>query len=131
MAKTTLTGGCHCRAVRYEISGAPGFSFLCQCRRCQQLTGTGHAPGFKAARDRLSVAGNMASYKVEADSGHQVTHEFCSNCGSPLYSSTTQFRESVAVYAASLDNPSLYNPERVIFHASAQPWDWTDPSLPK
>ncbi len=36
------TGGCACRAVRYEIRGAPVFQNHCQCRDCQYKSGTGH-----------------------------------------------------------------------------------------
>ncbi len=131
MATTTLTGGCACGAVRYEITGTPDFSYLCQCRRCQRATGTGHAPGFKVDRANLSVSGILKSYAVAADSGALASHEFCPNCGSPVFSSTERFPDSCSVYAASLDDPSAFEPERVIFHDSAQPWDYVDPRLTK
>lgn len=131
MELSCLTGGCACAAVRYEIAGDPGFSFLCQCRRCQRVTGTGHAPGFKIERDALTLTGELTSYRVEADSGHLVTHEFCGLCGSPILSATEQFPSSCSIYAASLDDPSIFKPERVIFTATAQPWDTVDPSLVK
>jgi hypothetical protein len=131
MATAKLTGGCACGAVRYEITGAPDFSFLCQCRRCQRATGTGHAPGFKIERENLSVSGTLTSYQVEADSGYLASHEFCPVCGSPVFSSTERFPSSCSVYAASLDDPSAFEPERVIFHTSAQPWDYVDPRLAK
>ena len=131
MAKRRLSGGCACGAVRYEITGEPGFSFLCQCRRCQRATGTGHAPGFKIERDDLSITGKLTSYEVEADSGYLVSHEFCPVCGSPVLSATKRFPNSCSIYAASLDDPSIFKPERVIFASSAQPWDTVDPNLAK
>lgn len=129
ISEDNLSGGCACGAVRYTYRGEPGFSFLCQCRRCQRATGSGHAAAFKAERALLSLTGQLASYAAAADSGHQVTHEFCPTCGSPIPSATAQFPDSVAIYAASLDDPALFKPQRVIFRASGQPWDLVDPEL--
>ena len=36
------TGGCACGRVRYAISAEPIFMNDCQCRDCQQASGTGH-----------------------------------------------------------------------------------------
>ncbi len=124
-----MEGGCNCGAVRYRIEGEAGFSFLCQCRRCQRATGSGHAPGMKVERDQVSVAGEMASWSTTADSGATVSHEFCGTCGSPIFSSTDRFPTSLSVYAASLDDPSVFKPQTVIFTDGCQPWDHVDPSL--
>jgi hypothetical protein len=34
-----LSGGCHCRCLRYEIGERPGAAGYCHCRTCQRLTG--------------------------------------------------------------------------------------------
>lgn len=129
MTEMALTGGCNCGAVRYEITSETGFSLLCQCRRCQRATGTGHATKFNVARDELPVSGRTASYDDDADSAHRVRYQFCPACGSPLFGGTTQFPDSINVHAASLDDPSVFKPERMVHSASAQPWDHVDPSL--
>ena len=129
MNDATLNGGCACGAVRYEISGEPGFSFLCQCRRCQRATGSGHAPGFKVELSQLSLTGTLSSYEVEADSGFPVSHRFCPACGSPVLSATKRFPDSISIYAGSLDDPSIFKPQTAIFGSSAQPWDHIDPDL--
>jgi hypothetical protein len=77
----------------------------------------------------LTVTGTLASYEVEADSGFLVRHEFCPKCGSPVLSATQQFPESASIYAGSLDDPSRFRPQAVIFSSSAQPWDYVDPRL--
>lgn len=117
------TGGCMCGSVRYEINWNPGFSFLCQCRRCQQATGGGHAPGFKIERAQLTVSGEIRGFERKADSGHMARHEFCPNCGSPLFSSTSRFPDSISVYAGSLDDPSVFAPQQIIHESEGQPWD--------
>lgn len=124
-----MEGGCNCGAVRYRIQGAPGFSFLCQCRRCQRATGSGHAPGMKVERDQVTVTGALARWSTKAASGATVSHEFCGTCGSPIFSSTDRFPSSLSVYAAGLDDPSVFSPQAVIFTDEGQPWDHVDPEL--
>ena len=33
-------------------------------------------------------------------------------------------------YVPPLNNPALFKPEKVVWSASRQPWDYTDPDLP-
>ncbi|MEM7525797.1 MAG: GFA family protein [Pseudomonadota bacterium] len=124
-----MQGGCNCGAVRYRIDGEAGFSFLCHCRRCQRATGSGHAPGMKVERDQIAITGRLAAWSTTAETGAAVTHEFCGTCGSPLFSSTDRFPTSLSVYAASLDDPSLFAPQAAIFTGARQPWDHVDPAL--
>jgi hypothetical protein len=37
----------------------------------------------------------------------------------------------IGISAGSLDDPSWYKPAMDIFTASAQPWDYMNPELPK
>ncbi len=129
MTEKTMTGGCACGAVRYEIEGEPGFSFLCQCRRCQRATGSGHAPAFKVERSQLTMTGELAAYEVTADSGFKVRSEFCPTCGSPILSATERFPDSCSILAVTLDDPSRFAPQTAIFRDAAQPWDHVDPTL--
>ena len=51
--KIPFTGGCVCRAIRYECSAEPIMMFKCHCRDCQQVTGGGFVAG--QLRYQLSV----------------------------------------------------------------------------
>lgn len=35
----TITGGCACGAIRYEVTAEPIVTFNCHCRDCQKTTG--------------------------------------------------------------------------------------------
>ena len=35
----SITGGCYCKQVRYEITGEIGMKIQCFCRECQYVTG--------------------------------------------------------------------------------------------
>jgi hypothetical protein len=40
----TLTGGCLCGAIRFELTSPPYTAGYCHCTRCQRRTGTAASP---------------------------------------------------------------------------------------
>lgn len=124
-----LSGGCACGAVRYSIEAEPTFSFHCQCRQCQRSTGTGHASLFIVPKATVSVNGDLTFYAQSADDGATVNRGFCPRCGSPILGNTSGHPEVVLVTAASLDDPSQFKPQKLVFSDTGQPWDYIDPAL--
>ena len=84
------------------------------------------------ARDTVKLTkGQSAHFEKVADSGKIAKREFCSACGTPLFASTSAAVEYLAVRVSSLDDPSWFRPEANFWVASAQPWDYLDPAIPK
>jgi hypothetical protein len=121
------TGGCACGAIRYEISGEPMVMNDCQCRDCQQRSGTGHG-SYLTFPDKGSV-------KLEGEAKHSDivadTHAFCPACGSPVYLTFAAMPDLFTVHAASLDDPSRFKPQMVTYRVRGYAWDRLDPALPK
>ena len=72
------TGGCACGAIRYEVSDEPMVMVDCQCRHCQQRSGTGHGsyltfPSMK----NVKLVGKATEWGLAGDSGNIKTHAFC------------------------------------------------------
>jgi len=118
-----LTGGCTCGAVRYETEVEFEFSFSCHCRKCQRATGAGHASAFALPVDEVKITGEIREYKGSSDAGADTYSGFCPTCGSPLTSRTDRFPERLYFHAATLDDPSVFQPQFVVFAEAAQPWD--------
>jgi hypothetical protein len=96
----------------------------CHCRHCQQAGGSAHAPTLIVSRAALRLlSGSPAVYERSADSGNRARREFCADCGSPLFASSSARPERVGIRAGSLDDPSRFRPTRAVFTSSAQPWD--------
>lgn len=125
-------GGCACGAIRYEIADRPLVEADCQCRHCQQMSGTGHGSYLAfPSRDRVTLKGQASHWKVTGDSGNVKTHGFCPTCGSPVYLTSAATPDLFTVHAASLDDPGRYAPQMVFYIVSGLPWDRLDPALPK
>lgn len=122
-----VTGGCACRLVRYSIAGQMGFSFHCQCRDCQYLTGAGHASAFICSRADVTVDGQLSRYSRRAPSGNTVESFFCGTCGSPVLNQNSGYTDKYFISAGTLDDPSRFTPTKVVHREDGNAWDLTDP----
>jgi hypothetical protein len=127
----SYTGRCTCGAVRYEIGAEPIRSFLCQCRDCQRDTGAGHASVMVFPRAAMRITGDVAENLRTGDSGAVKHKGFCGNCGSPLYNKPENVPDMIGVYVGTLDDPSGFKPQMVIFASRGHGWDHLDPALPR
>lgn len=80
-----MTGACLCGAVKYEITGEPMFSAYCHCTRCRRFTGAAAEAAIGVAPDQLTVTqgkDNITRFDPEG----WASREFCTTCGSSLFS---------------------------------------------
>jgi hypothetical protein len=124
-------GGCACGAIRFEIAAEPVMAGHCQCRDCQRDSGTGHASHMAFPRAAAHLLGQATLWDKTAESGNIVSRAFCPTCGSSVYSTNNGMPELVFIRAASLDDPSRFQPQMVVWSKSGYAWDHIDPDLPK
>lgn len=121
MAKK-LTGGCLCKAIRYEVSAEPLFAANCYCRQCQQATGSAFTTIVGFTETDISVQGDAKKYTVISDAKTEVTRSFCGDCGSQLFTHGESVPGLMFIKAASLDDPSWVEPQLNCWTSSQQPW---------
>jgi hypothetical protein len=128
---TSTKGGCMCGAVRYECTAEPIFMGNCHCRDCQQASGSAYAAAIGVPQSAVKITGNVKYYESKADSGQLAKRGFCANCGARLFALPPFAPDLMVIMAAGLDDPSVFMAGMNIYTASAQPWDYMDPALPK
>jgi hypothetical protein len=79
----------------------------------------------------LRVAGPAIEHQRTADSSAQKRKGFCGTCGSPLYNKPQSKPDMIGVYVGTLDDPSIFKAQIVMFASRAQAWDHVDPALPR
>lgn len=127
-----FSGGCACGLIRYETSSEPVVQNHCQCTDCQKRSGTGHASYLAfAQRTTMKISGEAKTWSVAGDSGNDKIHAFCPTCGTPIYLTFSAMPDVIAIHAASLDDPSTFEPQFVTYTIRGQAWDTIDPSLAK
>jgi len=126
-----FTGGCLCGAVRYESSADATFSIHCHCVDCRKSSGTGHGSHLVAPIDAVTVTGKLNRFEKPADSGNMVTRCFCPTCGSPIYATSAGMPQLIAICAASLDDPEVFQPQIIVYDSRRPTWDATAVDLPR
>lgn len=125
----SYTGGCACGAVRYEIAAEPMMAGHCQCRDCQRATGTGHSSMMAFPEAAVRLTGKPRFHDAKADSGSTVSRGFCPECGSSVIGKTSGIPGMVTIAAGSLDDPTRFKPQMVVYTSSGHAWDPVDPKL--
>lgn len=119
-----ITGRCLCGAVSYSADAEPVVQGVCHCTDCQRQTGNPFSVIVGVPRDALKVEGStLASYATTGeDHGGETHRNFCSACGSPVFSIAAAVPELAFVKAGSLDDASWVQPAAEVWTSSAQPW---------
>ena len=127
--KKVTSGCCMCGAVSYEYSGEPLYSLICQCTQCQKITGAGNAPAICVENEAVTLTGELTYFEQMADDGNTVSNGFCPKCGNPIIKKTTAFQDRVYIHVGSLDDPSKFKPEFVVYSSSGHMWDSIDSNI--
>ena len=91
-----LTGGCLCGGVRFEVTEPLLRASYCHCTRCQRRSGTAASAQARVAPGSLRiVSGEELVRAWQPDSG--FAKEFCSECGSQLWSRDPDDPEVISV----------------------------------
>jgi hypothetical protein len=128
----TVTGGCACGAIRYEVSAEPIASGACHCRACQYAAGGAPSYAMVVPRPAFAITkGTPRAHWSRSETGNRVARYFCPDCGTPLHAESEAFPQVVSIKPGSLDDPSQFRPMVNLWVSAAQPWHHIDRALPK
>ncbi len=127
----SLTGRCLCGGVRFELAEPPLAASYCHCTRCQRRTGTAASAQARVAPGSVAVtAGSELVRAYEPDGG--FAKEFCSACGSALWSRDPASGEISGIRLGTFDGDPGVRPSYRQFVAYAAPWERVpDDGLPR
>lgn len=92
-------GGCHCGAVRFEVTVRRHVAFACNCSICK-MKGFVHIIVPKADFNLLSGAGDLTTYTFNT---HIAKHTFCRRCGVQSFYTPRSHPDGVSVNLNCLD----------------------------
>lgn len=107
------TGGCHCGAVRYTVTGPLRDVIYCHCTQCRRQTGH-FVAATRVADDALEINGadELTWYAASSD----AKRGFCRHCGSLLFWKA-EGSDMTSIMAGSLDLPTGLTASHHIFAA--------------
>ena len=117
-----MDGGCLCGHARYSISGPVMAEAVCHCKNCQKQSGSAFSVVMVARASEFKLNVELPFFADTGDSGNELRRYFCDECGSPIYSVSSNDPQIVAVKAGTLDDVSALSPKVHLWCASAWPW---------
>jgi hypothetical protein len=123
----TISGGCQCGGLRYQITAPPGMTYTCHCVDCQRMTSGAFSMAIVVpdAAFRI-VKGELRAIQRLADSGRTTNRWVCVDCGCWICSGPKPGLETPyglrIVRAGTLDDTSSLHPTVHFWTRSKQRW---------
>lgn len=123
MAEPSLTGGCLCGGVRFELAEPAPEAGYCHCTRCQRRTGTGSSAQARidGRTFRLSQGDELVKAWRHSDGGFEKC--FCRECGAHLFSRNPDDPTQMSIRMAAFDGDPGVRPSSRQFAAYAPVWE--------
>ena len=123
-------GKCLCGKVEIKIKGDITDIIHCHCSLCRKNSGTAFATnGFINATDLEITSGKNSLSQFSFKPGRD--RHFCTNCGSPVYSSNAQDPTRYRIRVGILDTDIVERPISHNFVSSKANWEDLDAKLPR
>ena len=119
-----VNGQCHCGRVTFEADIDPQAVSICHCTDCQALTGSPFRVTVLCSGNQIRTTGQAPKiYAKAGDNGRVRYQHFCSDCGSPLFTSGEgEQTDNWGIRWGSIRQRALLKPVRQIWCRSAVPW---------
>ena len=125
MAEFSVTGGCHCGAVRYRVTAPADEVCHCHCSICRRVHGAAFA-SFAIVPPARFVVTEGADRLTCYDSTPGVRRYFCARCGAQIYGDVDKLPDIRFYTIGTLDggvHPGhAPGRERHIYVSSKIPW---------
>jgi hypothetical protein len=134
MGDFSVTGGCHCGAVRYRVTAPADEVCHCHCSICRRVHGAAFA-SFAIVPPGNFIITDGVERLTRYDSTPGVQRYFCSRCGAQVYGDVDKLPDMRFYTVGTLDggiHPG-HSPEkeRHIYVGSKMPWWQITNDLPQ
>lgn len=118
-----IEGACHCGAITYEAVVDPDKVLICHCSDCQTLSGSAFRTVVPAAKEAFILrTGQPKIYVKTAESGAKRAQAFCSECGTPIYSSAVGDAPVFFIRVGTTRQRTHLRPKSQVWFRSALDW---------
>ena len=126
----TVTGGCLCGGVRFEVDPPFVRANHCHCSRCRKHSGTAVCTQARVWREQFRLLAGADLVRVYGK-GEGAVKAFCATCGSSLFGGDWPDGKQVSIRLGAFDGDPGIAPE---FHShvdSKAQWDEITDDLPQ
>lgn len=121
-------GGCHCGAIRFEVTAIPESVCTCYCNTCQKISGSTSMTAADFKKESLTL---LQGKLLEYQSSPKVTRSFCGKCGSQLTYFHTDFPNNIEIFIGAFDNTSAFPTQMHTWTSQKPSWVRINDDLPQ
>src|SRR5436305_5509244 len=123
VSEPSVTGGCLCGAVRFELAEPAHAAGYCHCTRCQRRTGTAASAQARIDGRTLRIVAGDDLVKAWRHPDRGFEKLFCRECGTQLCSRDPDDPTQMSVRLGAFDRDPGVRPTWRAFVAYAAPWE--------
>ncbi len=121
-----IRGGCVCGGTRYLLKNRPLAVVDCHCIDCQKSAGAPYLTwGTMPRQDLIVTKGESRKIQYE-----NRLRSFAACCGTHLFFEDSADSDNIDIAIATLDDPTPFAPQKVIWLEDKLPWVAVDKSVP-
>lgn len=123
MSGSSVSGGCLCGGVRFELTEPPAAAGYCHCTRCQRRTGSGSSAQARIDGRTFHLVQGEELVKGwrHPDGGFEKC--FCRECGAHLFSRNPDDPRQMSVRMGAFDGDPGVRPTWRTYVADAAAWE--------
>jgi len=127
-----IDGHCLCGKVGFSLRSEANWSRYCHCEECRRNCTEPIVVSFGILLQDFSwrIEGSAQEPK-NFSSLSGVKRFFCDKCGTLMAFQAEHYKGEIALYAATLTEPSVFQPQFHVHHTSRLSWLAMDDTLPK
>jgi hypothetical protein len=127
-ATMTIRGYCLCKKTTWAYEGDATWGCYCHCDDCRRNCAAPVVAWLGVPLKNFRWTG-AAPKTLESSKG--VFRHFCAHCGSPMGFEADHYKGGMHLYAASLEDPTKFEPTFHVNYQSKLPWLAMEDGLPK
>ncbi len=125
-----VVGQCYCGEVQFEIE-LPVFGVIyCHCNMCRQSSGADYSTWVRVLSANFNIV-NGADSVTEFTISEKNTSHFCNQCGGTIYTSDSDYTDSVGVLRGVIHGDVGQLPIKHFFYDHRAPWVDVQDKLPR
>jgi len=122
MTSPVRVARCACGQISATCRGEPLLVSLCHCFECQRRTGSTYGIAAFFPVGDVDLSGTATRYARAGDSGHDVVHYFCPQCGSTVYWEPMKKPGIIAVAVGAFADPGFPAPSQSVYQDRRHDW---------
>ena len=122
-ASKNHTASCRCGQLKATVSGEAVRVSVCHCLDCKKRTGSAFSAQARWPAEQVVFEGYSRTWAHRSDSGNEITHHFCPECGSTVhYQIAGKFDGLIAIPLGAFDDPYFLSPKHSVWEERKHDW---------